>query len=198
MALNFEIDFAFGVGDPALAGDGTLDLLTAPVELAGVCMALSSSFTNDPKVELAADGLPCRCLFDLGVLGALSLPRFTEVRPSIGIVGGRSEPDGVRSTPIGFFASSSEMRFSNSVVNGYGCGKSGAPPAPAECGLSPCGTNQCNASSTKLASDSGVAVRELATAPGIGPDDEDAVSEEVPDIVMTSRVRCGKELRLLT
>ena len=140
MALNFEIDFAFGVGDPALAGDGTLDLLTAPVELAGVCMALSSSFTNDPKVELAADGLSCRCLLDLGVLGALSLPRLTEVRPSIGIVGGRSEPDGVRSTPEGFFATSSNMMFSSSVANGYSVGKGGAPLAPAECRMSPCGT----------------------------------------------------------
>ena len=38
-ALNFEIDFGFGVGVPALADDDALDLLTAPVELMGVCIA---------------------------------------------------------------------------------------------------------------------------------------------------------------
>ena len=137
-ALNFEIDFAFGVGDPALAGDGTLDLLTAPVELTGVCMVWSSSFTNDPKVELAADGLSCRCLHDLGVLGALSLPRLTEARPSVGIVGGRSEPDGVRSTPEGSLVAFPNTMSSSSVA--YSVGKGGASPAPAECRMSPCGT----------------------------------------------------------
>ena len=41
------------------------------------------------------------------------------------------------------------------------------------------------ASSTKLSSDNGVAVRELATAPGIGPDEEEAESDDVPDMVLT-------------
>ena len=53
--------------------------------------------------------------------------------------------------------------------------------------MSPCGTICCSAgSSTKLSSDRGESVRELATAPGIGPDDEDAVSDEVPDIAATN------------
>ena len=41
------------------------------------------------------------------------------------------------------------------------------------------------ASSTKLSSDSGVAVSEFATAPGIGPDEEEAESDDVPDMVST-------------
>ena len=41
------------------------------------------------------------------------------------------------------------------------------------------------ASSTKLSSDNGVAVRELATAPGIGPDEEEAESDDVPDTAST-------------
>ena len=41
------------------------------------------------------------------------------------------------------------------------------------------------ASSTKLSSDSGVAVSEFATAPGIGPDEEEAESDDVPDMEST-------------
>ena len=93
---------------------------------------------NEPNVELAAEGLSCLCLHDLGVLGALSLPRFTEARPSVGIVGGLSELDGVRSTAGGFGPQSSNMMSSSSAL--YSGGNGGAPFTPADCTMSSCRT----------------------------------------------------------
>ena len=125
-AFNFAIDLGCDVDGPALAGDGALDLSTV--------LIASSIFTNEPKVELTAEGLSWRCLLDRGVLGALSLPRFIEVRPSIGIIGGLSDPDFVCSIST-FDTASSKMMSSNSGAN-FEC-SGGAVSGSKECCTSP-------------------------------------------------------------